>query len=217
LVFSGKSRDTILISAARERAGLWGPMLALLVPVAIAGFAMNIPELLGSSISESRTLCDELAQKIWPKRSTPILPFDQAWPVQTNAAPAPGALETIDTLPPDMSPAAVSHDRGAKLQHRWFMAAWIIGLVFGVGFYARGLGPARRVVQFPPTRWLHAWLRDGMYFNELYFWTIGRFSIMVGGFLASIDRLVLQGLIRRSVYAIRRKILELRYSLAKYV
>jgi NADH:ubiquinone oxidoreductase subunit 5 (subunit L)/multisubunit Na+/H+ antiporter MnhA subunit len=183
LLFAGKPRGPMLYEQAREMPILWGPILALAVPALIAGMAMNVRELLASSIVETRAFCNDLLAPVAPSLAAPpstasarpgkFTAFDQTWPLARRQS-ADKVEEGPEASLPVSSPAADAHERGHRTAPWWVLAAWVIGILLGAAAYRPGFSRLDRILRRTPLRYANAWLSDGMYFDELYYWTLGR-------------------------------------------
>ncbi|HZK82325.1 MAG TPA: proton-conducting transporter membrane subunit, partial [Humisphaera sp.] len=168
LAFAGTSRSPAAFEQAREHAGQWAPLLAIAVPSIIAGYAMNIPELLRSSIAETNVICNEILQP-----AARFTAFDETWPA---VRPPPVEFDIDESTAPaiSVSPAAEAHEHGRTLARKWLTWGWIVGMALAIAIYWKADGAPRRFLGFAPFRWINEWLSSAMYFEELYDWTIGR-------------------------------------------
>jgi len=81
----------------------------------------------------------------------------------TPRAPAAGPDVT------SLSPFQSAHVRGHEMVER-FPGVWgfAVGFLLSVAIYWRGFNVARRIVSIPPIKWVHAWLVNRMFFDEMY-------------------------------------------------
>ena len=148
LVFAGSPRDPRVSEHARETPILYWPLVILAIMTGLAGKWLGIGEMLDSSIVEARQVVP--AGQASAQRAV----FAAAWPSDEEE----GATPAI---------AAALH-LGERLAERWRSACWMLGIVCALLLYARGDRAARRLASVRPARWLHAWLANRMYFDDLY-------------------------------------------------
>lgn len=209
LVFLGEPRGAEFDKQARDLPALWGPLLALLVPTVIAGYAMNIPQLLRWCMVETQTLYTDLPPSTSPAQPTRFTAFQQAWPAIRATTADPEIAEPADGAIAAASPAAKAHESGAALAQVWVWA-WLAGIALGAGVYRNGSSRLDRLVRRPPLAWAHHWLCNGMYFDELYYWTFVRLLVGLAVVCHALDRFVLGA----AVDGIARLVLRLRYRMA---
>ncbi len=148
LVFGGRPRDLRLHARAREYPGLWGPMLAMAFLSVIAGYAMNIPELLRASIEETKIVCnDQLAATKVGAIAMKFTAFDQAWPLASAVVADPDAGEPAEPTTAPSSPAALAHQRGHALASGWPAWTCLVGIGLGISVYRRGYAYSRNILR----------------------------------------------------------------------
>ncbi|HET6250982.1 MAG TPA: proton-conducting transporter membrane subunit [Tepidisphaeraceae bacterium] len=206
LTFAGRRADADPSLRPREQPALWVPLLILTLPAIVAGYAMNVPELLQRSMLETTALCEELRAHNAPAERNHFAAFDQAWPAAQPTVAAADPTDAIEPAVPNTSRAAEALENGRVLARRWAWWAWLVGIGAAVALYWRGNSRDKRLLRSPPLRWIHAWLDNEMYFAELYEWTAGRAVIALALACGAIDRYVLDGAIRGGAWAVARAI-----------
>lgn len=172
LTFAGPARNPRLAGRASEHPALWGPLLVLGFLSIVAGGSLNVVELLQSTLPETRVICTEVLSRIGAPRGTIYRAFDQAWPARRPSNPEPATPDAVEPVAPLSTPAALAHEQGALLARTWMNWTWLLGIAPAVVLYRKGDRLSRRLLQFPPLNWLHAWVLHGMFFDELYDWTV---------------------------------------------
>ena len=193
LTFGGRPRNALLYARAHERLSLWTPMLALAIPSVIAGYAMNIPELLGASIVETRSLCNEILATPAVSRPDLFTAMDQIWPIIHPSSIQPEGTDSTDAPAVPPSPAADADDRGNARAHSRLGWTCSLGLVLSIALFWRRSPILERIAAIPPISWVHEWLLNAMYFDELYFWTVGRMVVGLSLACVAFERYVLGG------------------------
>jgi NADH-quinone oxidoreductase subunit L len=164
LVFAGPVRDRRLHDHAREVPALLWPLVVLAIMTALAGRWLGIRDMLDSSINESRQTVQLQAEASPINRAAASRTFDEVWPGgelgdDEEARPDAGAAPALTT-------AALAE--GAARTSRWIWPATAIGMLAALMLYFRGNALASRLARVPPLSWLHAWLINRMFFDELY-------------------------------------------------
>jgi NADH-quinone oxidoreductase subunit L len=165
LIFAGAPRDRRLYDRAREVPTLLWPLVVLAMMTALSGNWLGIREMLDSSVIESRKNVQIQAEASPFYRSTTPRVFDSVW--------AGGELgeEEDGRIAPTGGAAALTQSalaEGAVRVSRWIWPATALGLLGGLLLYFRDDRLARRLVRLPPINWIHAWLLNRMFFDELY-------------------------------------------------
>jgi NADH:ubiquinone oxidoreductase subunit 5 (subunit L)/multisubunit Na+/H+ antiporter MnhA subunit len=165
LVFAGAPRDRRLHDHAREIPTLLWPLVVLAIMTALAGEWLGIRDMLESSIIESRKTVQNQAEASQYNRPAASRTFDEVWP-GGELGDDPETRPDTGGAPPAMTAAALAE--GASRNSRWDWPATAIGMLAGLLLYFRGNGLAGRLSRVPPLSWLHAWLVNRMFFDELY-------------------------------------------------
>ena len=165
LIFGGLPRDRRLYDHAREVPTLLWPLIVLAVMTVLAGRWLGIRETLESSIVESRQVVQVQAEVSPHYRPIASHAFNAVWPG--------GELGDEDEDRPGISgssPALTSSALAEGVDHvsLWVWPATAIGMLAALLIYFRGDRLADRAVRIPPISWIHAWLINQMFFNELY-------------------------------------------------
>jgi NADH:ubiquinone oxidoreductase subunit 5 (subunit L)/multisubunit Na+/H+ antiporter MnhA subunit len=171
LVFSVRPRGARSQAPPRAHMALWGTLLVLTALVVIAGHATGIPELLRASIVESTAACDELKVMPSSKQGNPFSLFSQAWPSVDPSSRNQGE-HAVESAAVATSPARESHERGRALNRAWLTWAWLAGIALAAAIYGKQGFITSRIIRLPPIRWMNSWLLNGMFFDELYDWTV---------------------------------------------
>ena len=194
LTFWGKPRNVDLFEQVRERPMMYVPMMALAVMSMIAGYdgLLAARPLLRGAQQESantvdRWVADASAAQAEAARQSaaargrrPAQPaslpagrivyrfpgWDAAWPAAPREMEADRPNHDPDDRP--LADAELAHVAGRHLEHAWLRWAWPAGLLTGVLLYLNGFSVAARALRVPPVRWLHGWLANKLYFDELY-------------------------------------------------
>jgi len=193
ITFLGAPRNVRLYARAREHPSLWGPPLALAFLSVISGYAMNVPELLAASIAETKIICADLSTPNASATGAKFRGFDGAWPALRPAAPEGDSVVVVEPSPDAASPAARAHEAGHSLARSWLNWAWIVGIALAGCVYFNGDWVADRLMQAAPVRWVHTWLLNGMFFEELYEWTIVNLVAGLVRLVGAIDRYLING------------------------
>lgn len=165
LIFAGVSRDRRLFDHAREVPNLVWPLVVLAIMTALAGKWLGIRDMLESSIIESRQ-CINLQAALSPRADAATThAFDSVW--------SGGELGEEDEDRSDAHSATLAMTQSALVEgaasvSRWIWPATALGMLAGLMLYFRDLRLANRLSQIPPLNWLHAWLLNRMFFDELY-------------------------------------------------
>lgn len=165
LIFAGAPRDRRLHDHAREVPTLVWPLVVLAIMTALAGKWLGIRDMLESSVIESRQ-CVELQAGLSPHYAPATThAFDSVWPGSELGEDDEGRTDA-GAAPTGMTQAALTE--GAARVSRWIWPATAVGMLAGLLIYFRDDRLARRLSQFPPLGWLHTWLLNRMFFDELY-------------------------------------------------
>lgn len=161
LTFAGRPRDRRLYDHAREVPTLLWPLVILAIMTALAGKWLGISDMLDSSIAESRQAVQLQAESSPHYGSATSHAFDSIWP-----AGEPGDEDESQPAASAVTQSALAH--GATRVSQWIWPATAVGMIGGLLLYFRGDRPAGRLAQVPPLSWLHVWLLNRMFFDELY-------------------------------------------------
>lgn len=178
LIFSGQGAGpalpppTRLLLGRREHSGLWGPMLALAVPSLIAGYAMNLPDLLRSSLAETTIYCSERLGE-GPRFTA----FDHAWPAPGAISPTAESADVADPPPSASSPSAEAFEQGHTMARLGLAGLWFIAVAAGFIVYRDDKRLARRLAGFAPVRWIGLWLGNEMFFPDFYYWLLAAITL----------------------------------------
>jgi proton-translocating NADH-quinone oxidoreductase chain L len=192
LTFWGKPRDQQLHERATEAPIMYVPLIVLALLSILGGRALGVKELLKNSIKESTAY----VQADHPDFNA----FSQSW-----AADLPTDTEDLPTPVP--SPALSAQERGDHLTApftSFAFYAFVGGIALAFALYCRGFVTASKMLTLAPLRWLHRWLVDEMYFNELYFAVFAAVTMAFSYFAAFFDRVVVDGIVRLSAAVVRR-------------
>jgi NADH:ubiquinone oxidoreductase subunit 5 (subunit L)/multisubunit Na+/H+ antiporter MnhA subunit len=165
LVFAGKPRDVRIHGHAREVSTLYWPLVILAIMSALAGNWLGVRDVFESSIFESRRAVQMQAQSSTYYHGAGVRAFDAIWP----AGDLPDDEDRRDEAAASsatVSSAALA--RGSELFARWVWPCVLAGMLGGLVLYLPGERLSRRLVRIPPLNWIHAWLYDRMYFDDLY-------------------------------------------------
>jgi NADH:ubiquinone oxidoreductase subunit 5 (subunit L)/multisubunit Na+/H+ antiporter MnhA subunit len=165
LIFAGKPRDTRIFGHAREVSTLYWPMVILAIMTALAGNWLGVRDVFESSIFESRRGAQIQAQAGQNYHDTDIHAFDAVWPggeITDDEDHHDEAATSTATV------TSMALSKGNELVARWVWLFVLAGILGGLVVYLPGDRLARRLVRIRPLNWIHAWLYDGMYFDELY-------------------------------------------------
>lgn len=162
LVFAGRPRDRRLYEHAREVPTLLWPMIVLAIMTILAGNWLGIRDMLESAVYESRQAAVLQAGAMPIGGPVLVHAFDAAWP----ASEGPDEEGGRDEQSAAATSAALAE--GARRVSDWVWPATALGILLGLVFYFRGDRIAGRLTRVPPVSWVHAWLFNRMYFDELY-------------------------------------------------
>jgi proton-translocating NADH-quinone oxidoreductase chain L len=208
LTFAGKPRNAEVYENAREHPAMWGPLVVLAgLSVISGGLWMGARPLLESSVRESRTLTEDIRSRNSFYKGMPSAAFTQMWPASLPGEEAAKHTAGPDAMPelalPANDPATAAHLRGAHLEHAWLDWAWLIGIGLAVAVYWNGYAVARAFMRVPPVRWAHAWLYRGMYFDEMYHWTLVKLTVVFSSLCGAFDRYVVDGAVNSTAWLVR--------------
>jgi proton-translocating NADH-quinone oxidoreductase chain L len=190
LTFWGKPRNQELYDQARESPILWGPLCVLAFLSIVSGRYLNVEPLLESSIRESAAVCHDMqAQDDFFKGREEFTGFRRVWPTDSSD----------DTAEPLADYVAA----GERMESKWGYWAFLIGITGAVLLYCRGYALTRWLNRVPPARWIKHWLKNGMYFDELYFAVIVGTALGISRLCAWLDRGLIDGAINRFAAAVR--------------
>lgn len=165
LIFAGAPRDRRLYDHAREVPTLLWPLVVLAIMTALAGKWLGIRDMLESSISESRQ-CVQIQAGLSPRNAPATThAFESIWPGGELGDDEEGRTDAAYASS-DMAQAALAE--GATRVSLWIWPATAVGMLAGLLLYLRDDRLARRLSQIPPLNWLHTWLLNRMFFDELY-------------------------------------------------
>jgi NADH:ubiquinone oxidoreductase subunit 5 (subunit L)/multisubunit Na+/H+ antiporter MnhA subunit len=196
LIFGGRPRDRRLYNHAREAPTLIWPMAVLAIMTALAGGWLGVDDILNSSVVEGREAARRVAETSYPSRQTAAKAiYSAAWPSDDSSddLQRDGAS---DVAAVSSSATAGALARGATLSDRWLGFALALGIALAAAVYVPGPRVSERLLRIPPVNWLHAWLRNRMYFDELYDAIFVTLVLGLAGLLAWFDRNVVQALSR---------------------
>lgn len=165
LVFGGLPRDRRLHDHAREVPTLLWPLVVLAILTALAGKWLGIREMLDSSIIESRQSIEMQAASSPYYHQATAHAFDAIWP-GGEAGEEDESRTDANSASVGMTQSALT--AGAASVARWVWPATALGMLAAVLLYFRDARVATRLSQVPPLNWLHAWLANQMFFDELY-------------------------------------------------
>ncbi len=170
LTFWGKPRNLRLFAHAREQAVMYIPLIVLAGLSIIAGYGvMGVKDLLIYSQQETNILLSQ-------RSGEAIDGFATAWPALSPEQARQAAIERFGSAPAaTLTPSQILHNEGEHLMHKWVFWAFAVGMGLAVAIYWNGYKVAARIVAFPPLNFIHTWLYNRMYFDELYD------TVLVGG------------------------------------
>ena len=199
LTFWGKPRNQHLYDHAHESPILYFPLLVL--AVLSIGAGMGIPQFLTNSVVESKIYCSE--------KDKAFTGFDHAWPKDLPAEHAAG--EKSDGKP---EPVAAAHHSAAIEAFEesekmvapgksWLFYAFVGGLGLGFLIYRNGYSIADKLVSIPPLGMIHTWLKNRMYFDELYMTILVGFVMGASKLLSLFDKYVVDGIVNGAARVVK--------------
>jgi NADH-quinone oxidoreductase subunit L len=194
LTFLGRPRNLRVYARAGESPVLWLPLLVLTVLTVVAGYpALPIRGMIESARGEVQAICRA--------QNAPVTGLDATWvgeapveAVEGGETPAPTALVDGET--------AAALRTGSALAVRWTSWAWL-GLAPALLLYFSGTWLAAKLLRFPPLAWVAAWLRNGMYFDDLYRSLLVIPVLALADGAAVLDRRWLDGVVRGIARSVR--------------
>lgn len=165
LTFGGAPRDRRLYEHAREVPTLLWPLVILAIMTALAGKWLGIRDMLESSIIESRQTVQLQAEASAHYHPATAHAFDSVWP---GGEPADEDDARTELAAPNSVMTQSALAEGAERVSRWVWPATAIGMLCGLLLYFRNDRLAGRLTRVPPFNWLHTWLLNRMFFDELY-------------------------------------------------
>ena len=163
LIFAGLPRDQRLYDHAREAPPLFWPLVVLAAMTALAGNWLGAREMIESSVWESREVIGLQAAANGYTRGVEARAFAAAWLPEDISDEDSPLREDSEAM---VASAALA--RGDALFNRWAWLPVALGILAGGVLYRRGPALASRLVRIPPVNWIHAWLCNRMYFDDLY-------------------------------------------------
>jgi NADH:ubiquinone oxidoreductase subunit 5 (subunit L)/multisubunit Na+/H+ antiporter MnhA subunit len=185
LIFWGRTRDRELRDSVRESTTQWLPLL-LMAGLSILGGSqlLDVKVLLQQSAHETEGYVNAVRDPAAPA----FTGFSQAWPVDLDARLAnPDESRTAPLMR-----AKSLEDAGEKLRHDSAAWAFAAGIALAFLFYCTGPAFPAAIVRLPPIRFVHAWLKHRMYFDEMYEVVFVTVAISFCRLLAVFDRQVLE-------------------------
>jgi NADH:ubiquinone oxidoreductase subunit 5 (subunit L)/multisubunit Na+/H+ antiporter MnhA subunit len=164
LIFAGRPRDQRLFDHAREVSTLYWPMVILAILTALAGNWLGVRDMFDSSIFESRRAVEIQALAGQNYHGAAVHAFDAIWP----SADLPDDEDRQDESATSSTASSIALAKGNELVTRWIWLCVLLGMILGIAIYLPGIRIARRLAGVPPLNWVHAWLANGMYFDDLY-------------------------------------------------
>jgi NADH-quinone oxidoreductase subunit L len=186
LTFLGKPRNQHLHDHARESPIMWVPLVGLAV-LSIFGGWIGIQTMLRNSLHETEAIVGNrtVTSTAWQAK----LPGEFGF----NAEPHEPVDETSAAQQAKLAMTAhAAHEHGHHLVV-WVMPAFVFGIGAGLFMYLPGYRIARGLVRFPPLGWVHTWLYNRMYFDELYYWVFVQVTMALASTSAAFDRYVVDG------------------------
>jgi NADH-quinone oxidoreductase subunit L len=192
LTFWGKPRNQHLYDHAHEAPIMWVP-LAVLAIFSVIGW-ISVPELLEGSVRESSSYVQWLADRdtTGAYKGKTVAGFATAWPIKLGEGAAEAGPASAVT---PFTPSQEAHERGENLTKRFVTWAFVIGIGAGFFIYLRGYAVAHVLVRIPPLGWIHKWLYDRMYFDELYFFCFVSVTMALAAISGWFDRYVVDGIV----------------------
>jgi NADH-quinone oxidoreductase subunit L len=125
--------------------------------------------------------------------------FSQAWPTggeSTSHASAEGEAMTEPAEPAKhLTPSQHALEEGEHLMHKSVGFAWLIGMGLAVLVYFNGYAVTNVLMKFPPVRWINTWLKNRMYFDELYYSVFVGVTLGLSKLSATFDKYVVDGIV----------------------
>jgi len=206
LTFWGKPRNQHLYDHAKESPVMWFPLVVLAVMSIIGGSRLlDVKRMLVDSIHETERYCQTAnAQEAGnPAVNKSYTGFTQAWPVEIEEKAA--APTEAGEKPSEADIAVKSlEESGEGMVHKFVFWAFIVGIGLGFVIYLNGYAVANVLYRIPPLRWIHIWLKNRMYFDELYF-SVFVALVMMGSWISGMfDKYVIDGLVNLAGSSVRR-------------
>ena len=186
LTFWGRPRNREVYDHAREYPVMYIPLIVLAGLSIVGGTMLGVRELLGYAQRETSTIVQAVGGEAVADA------FATAWPDAPVAQQH--ETETVVTAAETTAASRALAD-GAHLKHRWVTWAFAVGIGLAVVIYWNGLTVARRIASFPPLNWIHTWLYNKMYFDELYNSVFGGGVRGLAVLLGVFDRKVVDGVV----------------------
>lgn len=187
LTFAGPPRDRRLHEHAREVATLFWPLVVLAIMTMLAGNWLGVRDMLESSVVECRQAVAIQAQGGQSYHGATVHAFDAIWPAGEGFDDEDRRDEAA---PPLATPEARALDRGGQILRRLGWPLVAAGLLAGLIVYLPGDAITRRLRHVPPLNWIHDWLSERMYFDDLYSTLVVNLARSVAQQLAAFDRAV---------------------------
>jgi len=106
--------------------------------------------------------------------------------VADTAVPPHETLNTTELL-----------EEGEHQMHSALAGGWAWAIALGLGFlvYMNGYVISDMMMKIPPVRWINVWLKNRMYFDELYKFVFVGTVMFLAYLSAAFDRLVVDGIV----------------------
>ncbi len=189
LTFLGKPRNVYLYARARERWGMWLPLVALAIPSLLGGY-IGVQTMLRNTLRETQAVVGPAFRTAWQGKASGEMGY-VAPPEQRSTSPRPDGMRAAP-------------EQGHRLTARYVTPAFGVGLALGLILYLPGFRLARGVAAVPPFGWLRDWLYHRMYFDELYHSVFVGVTVTLSRLCAWFDRAVVDGLVNLSAWAVRK-------------
>lgn len=169
---------------------MWLPLVVLAIMSIIGGAFLNVREFLDASIKEANQYCVAEMKKADPNAATFDV-FTKQWP---SVAPRVPTAED-GTAAAALTHSQHLHEKGEHLMHTTVGWAWLIGIGLGVLVYLNGYKVANALMYIAPLRWINIWLKNRMYFDELYFKIFVALTMGLSKLSAWFDKYIVDGIV----------------------
>ncbi len=192
LTFWGKPRNQHLHDHAHESPILYFPLIILAGASIVGGKYMNVKEMIEAAQVE-------IANIVSPEV------FSQAWSTKSEEKSMIEAEAPVEVAPvaQKLSPSEEALEHGEHLMHKSVGFAWLVGIGLAFLIYMKGYAVTDVLMRIPPVRWINVWLKNRMYFDELYGQVFIGVTLAVSAVAAAFDKYVVDGLVNGAAGMVR--------------
>ncbi len=206
LTFWGKPRNQHLYDHAHESPILYIPLVVLAIASVIGGKYIGVREMIESAQTEMNAIVGkDVFTAAWPNLKEEAGHAAEGEPAAAGEHPAVTeagtAAKTGEAGESKKLLEEGEHRMHAALAGGW---AWLIAIGLGFVVYMNGYAISDMFMKIPPVRWINVWLKNRMYFDELYKFVFVGTVMFLSYLSAAFDRLVVDGIVNSAASLCRQ-------------